>query len=91
MAEYGHEFLKENDNRMKLEIQFNPIYAQDAGMNIAVTDEMCVTTIIAAVVARADLVFQGDDGDVVYQPVPHASCRGNGHLNIDCKKQQANG
>ena len=76
---------------MKLEIQFNPIYAQDAGMDIAVTDEMCVKLIIDAVIARADLVFQGDDGVVTYQPVPSASNRRKGHLNIDCKQQQADG
>lgn len=72
---------------MKLEIQFNPIYAQDAGMDIAVTDEMCVKMIIDAVIARADLVFQGDDGVVTYQPAPGVSNRGKGHLNINCKKQ----
>lgn len=71
---------------MKLEIQFNPIYAQDAGMDIAVTDEMCVKLIIDAVIARADLVFQGDDGVVTYQPVPSVFNRGKGHLNIHCKK-----
>lgn len=76
---------------MKLKIQFNPIYAQNAGMNISVTDEMCVKTIIDAVLARADLVFQGDDEVVVYQPVPDAANREKGHLNINCKKRQVDG
>ena len=92
MAECSHKLKLRKESRVKLETQFDPIYAQDAGKNIAVTDEMCLKMIIEVVVSRADLMFQGEDGVVIYRPSVNASSvnasnGGKGHLNIDCNKR----
>ena len=66
---------------MKIQAQFHPIYAQGAGRNVAIADADIVKTILEAVIARADLVFQGEDGIVTYRTTANSQ-EGRGRLNI---------
>lgn len=67
---------------MKIEAQFHPIYAQGASINVAIAEKDIVKTVLSAVVARADLVFHGEDGIVVYRPLGDIAKHGRGRLNI---------
>ena len=67
---------------MKIEPQFHPIYVQDAGMNVAITEKDIIKYILDAIVARADLVFCGEDGCVTYRPLDITSEHRRGWLNI---------
>ncbi len=71
---------------MKMEACFDPIYAQDGGRKVALTDADIIKSVLDAVLARADLVFQGDDGVVIYRPVDCPTNRGHGRLYIQLSR-----